>query len=131
MHLKNGSWQFRLSSCWGIGTHALLWRCSSARETWWAALEDVGHPPNDVMMKFMIRKRFAHNGSHWPLCTSRSSLIQQNRVDFASTLGSGTVDVPDWASSRITRGFNGSIGTVQLYNYVEEMRSKGAAIQGS
>jgi len=124
MHLKNGSWQFGLSSCWGIGTHALLWRCSSAQETWWAAREDVGHPPNDVMIKLMIEKRFAQNGSRWPLCTSRSSLIQQNRGDFASTLGAGTIDVPNWASSRITRGVNGSVGTVQLYDYVKEMRQR-------
>ena len=118
--LKNGSWAFGLSSCWGIGTHALLWRCSSARETWWAARRDVGHPPNDVMMKLMILKRFAQNGTRWPLCSSRSSLIQQNRGVFASTLAAGAVDVPDWASSRIIRGVNESKDTVQLYKYIED-----------
>ena len=116
--VKNGSWQFGLSSCWGIGTHALLWRCSSARQTWWAAREDVGHPPNDVMMKIMILKRFAHNGTLWPLCPSRSSLIQQNLETFASTMGARAVDVPDWVSSRIARHANGS-RSVQLYdNYL-------------
>lgn len=68
--------------CMGIGAHAILYRCSTGRQTWRAVRNSYFVPVDQMMQHLFLQTRMPRvDGTHaetvpyWPLCSGKSSSI--------------------------------------------------------